>query len=69
MVSSIQQKRGYINWNDVHFVNNPEKFGRLTAYNQSKLANVMYAAELAERLRNDNIRVYSLHPGNYHVVL
>ncbi|GAA5824763.1 hypothetical protein JCM3770_007147 [Rhodotorula araucariae] len=32
-------------------------------YGQSKLANVLFAVALQERLQGDNIRVNSLHPG------
>merc|ERR1712183_29165 len=33
------------------------------AYGQSKLANVMYAKELATRLNGTDVSTYSLHPG------
>ena len=33
------------------------------AYGQSKLANVMFARELAERLKGTNVTVTSCHPG------
>jgi len=35
----------------------------MKAYEQSKLANVLFSAELAERLQPKNITVNSLHPG------
>jgi NAD(P)-dependent dehydrogenase (short-subunit alcohol dehydrogenase family) len=35
------------------------------AYGQSKLAQIMYTIELAERVRADEVTVNSLHPGTY----
>ena len=35
----------------------------MTAYAQSKLANIMFTVELAEKLRGSNITVNCLHPG------
>ncbi|RZF33091.1 hypothetical protein LSTR_LSTR009820 [Laodelphax striatellus] len=36
----------------------------MMAYNNSKLCNVLFANELAERWKTKGICVYSLHPGN-----
>ncbi len=33
------------------------------AYAQSKLANIMFARELARRTRSSNVNVYAVHPG------
>jgi hypothetical protein len=40
-------------------------YGKWVSYSQSKLANILFAQELNERLKNDNIpiTVNSLHPG------
>jgi NAD(P)-dependent dehydrogenase (short-subunit alcohol dehydrogenase family) len=35
------------------------------AYGQSKLAQIMYTIELAERVSSDEVTVNSLHPGTY----
>ena len=40
-----------------------EKYNSSTAYNQSKLANVMFAMELAERLDGTGVTSTVLHPG------
>lgn len=44
-------------------INNQSTFEPWLAYGQSKLANIMYAQELAVRLKPFNILVNSLHPG------
>merc|ERR1719367_259462 len=63
IVSSIQHEKGYINWADVQFEKDPEKYKGFTAYNQSKLANVMHAKALARKHKTEGIKVYVLHPG------
>ena len=63
IVSSIQHEKGYINWTDVQFEKDPEKYKGFTAYNQSKLANVMHAKALARKHKAEGIKVYVLHPG------
>lgn len=40
-----------------------EKYSAQTAYNQSKLANVLFAVELAERLEGTGVTSNVLHPG------
>ena len=46
-----------------HTALSPGSYNRITAYQQSKLANVMHATELARRVEDFGIRTYSLHPG------
>lgn len=36
----------------------------MMTYNNTKLCNVLFARELAERWYDDSIQVFSLHPGN-----
>ena len=62
-VSSMAHYQGRIYWRDVHFEKKNNKYDRIKAYTQSKLANVMHARELALRLEGSGIRVVSLHPG------
>jgi len=40
-----------------------EKYNSSNAYNQSKLANVMFAVELAKRLEGTGVTSNTLHPG------
>ncbi len=61
-VSSGAQYMGQINWEDLHGEKN---YARWALYSQSKLANVMFALALSERLKSANVDVASLsaHPG------
>lgn len=58
-VSSIAHRRGQINFSDL---NNERDFEGYKVYAQSKLANIMFANELAERERG-KLTSNSLHPG------
>eukprot|EP00088_Acartia_fossae_P025240 TRINITY_DN2605_c1_g1_i1.p1 TRINITY_DN2605_c1_g1~~TRINITY_DN2605_c1_g1_i1.p1 ORF type:complete len:325 (+),score=52.48 TRINITY_DN2605_c1_g1_i1:31-1005(+) len=49
-----------MNWDDLNF---DQSFSSMKAYCQSKLANILFSSELAERERDNGIRTYSLHPG------
>ena len=55
--------QGRIFWRDVNFEKKNNKYDRFRAYTQSKLANMMHATELANRLEGKGIKVVSLHPG------
>ena len=55
---------GKMNWDDLHYQKKKGSYDGMTAYNQSKLANVLHGAELAKRIRPKGIRVYTLHPGD-----
>ena len=60
-VSSRAHERGRIQWEDIHWQRTP--YSALDAYSQSKLANLLFSAELARRLEHSGVTVYSLHPG------
>ena len=42
---------------------NEKSYGKIKAYSQSKLANVLFARELSKRLIGTQVTVNSLHPG------
>ncbi|MEI5995893.1 SDR family oxidoreductase [Paraburkholderia bengalensis] len=61
-VASIAHKTGRLYFNDLQ---STRRYGPMTAYRQSKLANLMFAFELSRRLRAARSRVMSVatHPG------
>lgn len=54
-------RRGRIDFDDLHFER--RKYDGWEAYAQSKLANLLHARELAERLRGTEVTAVSVHPG------
>jgi NAD(P)-dependent dehydrogenase (short-subunit alcohol dehydrogenase family) len=61
-IASIAHKRGRLNFDDLQ---STKSYGPMRAYQQSKLADLMFAFELDRRLRAANSRVMSVaaHPG------
>jgi retinol dehydrogenase-14 len=59
-VSSGAQSMGRIDFDDLQGARN---YSGQRAYNQSKLANVMFTNELARRLEGTGVTANSLHPG------
>jgi len=62
-VSSMAHKQGKIFWEDLNFNNIP--YRPFKAYNQSKLANILFTKELARREKEAGSKVTAncLHPG------
>lgn len=54
-------REGRIDFEDLNFER--RKYDGWTAYAQSKLANLLYAKELAERLQGTGVTAVSVHPG------
>ncbi len=59
-VSSWGHHLSDIRWDDPHF---ETEYDGMSAYGQSKTANVLFAVELDRRWSGDGIRGYALHPG------
>jgi retinol dehydrogenase-14 len=59
-VSSGAQSMGSIDFDDLM---GARKYSGQRAYNQSKIANVMFTYELARRLRGTGVTANALHPG------
>jgi NAD(P)-dependent dehydrogenase (short-subunit alcohol dehydrogenase family) len=61
-IASIAHKRGQLNFDDLQSM---KSYGPMRAYQQSKLADLMFAFELDRRLRARSSRVMSVaaHPG------
>lgn len=59
-VASIGHRRGTLDFADLGF---ERGYGVMKAYTRSKLANVLFAAELARRLVGTGVTSNSLHPG------
>ena len=59
-VSSGSHTRAEINFDDL---NAEAKYSSITAYGQSKLANVLFTYELARQLEGTGVTANALHPG------
>lgn len=60
VLSSLAHTRGTIDVTDLNMNN---AYDEATAYNQSKLANVLFTRELAKRLSGSGVTVNAVHPG------
>ncbi|KAK9423578.1 hypothetical protein SUNI508_04059 [Seiridium unicorne] len=60
-VASAAHRRGKINFDDLDF--EKTEYTPLGAYDQSKLANILFANELDREYKSQNLRALSLHPG------
>jgi len=60
VVSSMANKRGDINWNDINW---EKDYNKWLAYSQSKTANILFAREFDKLYGGEGIHAYSLHPG------
>lgn len=54
-------RRPKIYLDDLHY--QKRDYSPFTAYAEAKLADVLYAKELAQRLRSTGVSVFSVHPG------
>lgn len=59
-VSSLAHVRGQIHFEDL---NQEKDYKPKKSYAQSKLANVLFTRELANKLQGTGVTTYSLHPG------
>src|SRR6185436_971113 len=57
---SVGHRRGTLDFDDLGF---ERGYSIMRAYGRSKLANVLFAAELARRLDGTGVTSNSLHPG------
>lgn len=63
-VSSLAYILGEIDFNDLNWEHKP--YNSLKAYQQSKLANVLFSKELVSRLKRanvQNVNIFAVHPG------
>ncbi len=59
-VSSVAHRNSRINFEDLQMT---RRYWGMTAYGQSKLANVLFTYELAHRLLDTGVTANALHPG------
>ncbi|KAL0269082.1 UNVERIFIED_CONTAM: hypothetical protein PYX00_006918 [Menopon gallinae] len=60
-VTAATHTRGKINKEDL---NSDKQYSELDAYNQSKLANILFTMELSERLKDKGVTVNAVNPGS-----
>lgn len=60
VVSSIAHRRGAINWDDINWEKNYDKW---VAYGQSKTANILFAKQFNRLYAPEGIQAYAVHPG------
>ncbi len=60
ITSSRAHAMGGINWDDIHFAKDYERW---RAYAQAKSANVLFAVELDRRGASRGVRAFAVHPG------
>jgi NAD(P)-dependent dehydrogenase (short-subunit alcohol dehydrogenase family) len=60
VLSSIANRRGGINWDDVNWEKGYDKW---LAYAQSKTANILFAKQFNKLYAAEGIQAYALHPG------
>ncbi|XP_054716538.1 retinol dehydrogenase 13-like isoform X1 [Uloborus diversus] len=65
-VSSLAHIFGNINFKDINL---DRGYQPLLAYCRSKLANILFTKELANRLKGTGVTTYCLHPGAVHTEL
>ena len=59
-LSSTGHKLSGIQWEDIHF---EESYDKWKAYGQSKTAASLLAVEIANKMKDEGIKTYSVHPG------
>lgn len=59
-LSSLAHENGKMHWDDLMMTKN---YTPIRAYNQSKLANILFTKELAKRLEGTGVVAFCLHPG------
>jgi len=60
-VSSLAHKMAEMNFDDLNFEKTP--YSPSQAYQQSKLANILFTRELARKGEGSGVNAYALHPG------
>jgi len=68
VLSSVAHDMGKVDPSDLHYKNG-RKYAGWEAYGQSKLANLLFAKGLADRLKGTPLTAVSVHPGVIHTNL
>ncbi|KAJ5860294.1 Short-chain dehydrogenase/reductase SDR [Penicillium soppii] len=62
IMASSMARQGKVHFDDVNF-SNGETYDPMVAYGQSNAARVMFVKRLGEKLKDEQIRVFSVDPG------
>ncbi len=66
-LSSGGHRSSDILWDDPNFEHHP--YDKMTAYGQSKTANILFSVELDRRLADRGVHAYAVHPGRINTEL
>ncbi|MFV1999852.1 MAG: SDR family NAD(P)-dependent oxidoreductase, partial [Acidimicrobiia bacterium] len=62
-IVTVSSSAHMMGWLDFEDINSERKYGGMRVYGKSKLANILFTAELAKRLEGTGVTANAAHPG------